>query len=247
MIKSLQEEYGGIGYLRLRELGIFPIEVDKIVGSVGRPQDLDDRFRFKTPRPTQRYLAIKKAIEDGKVLPPIEVYKIRDEYYVLDGHHRVAAAKELHQRYIDAKVIQATPLNPKREDIIFNYRESFRERTGLDIELTEIGGYENLISQVSEYAKENGITFEEASKKWYKEVFLPVCEMIKRENIDRIIPDKTIGDLFIYISTHKWYRSEEAGKDIGFKEAIKSFKRLYRNQEGFRGRLLKRLQIRIFS
>ncbi|MGB9683053.1 MAG: DUF4032 domain-containing protein [bacterium] len=246
MIKSLQEEYGGIGYLRLKELGVFPIEVDKIIGSVGRPQDLDDRFRFKTRRPTQRYLGIKKAMEDGKILPPIEVYRIRDEYYVLDGHHRVAAAKELHQRYIDAKVTQATPLKPKKEDIVFNYRESFRERTGLDIELTEIGGYENLISQINQYVKESGIPFEEASRRWYREIFLPVCEMIKRERIDRLIPDKTIGDLFIYISTHKWYRSEKEGKDIGFPEAVKSFKKLYNVQDDFKGSLLKRLQIRLF-
>lgn len=247
MIRSLQEEYGGIGYLRLRELGIFPIELDKIVGSVGRAKDLDDNFKFKTRKPTYRYLSIKKAIEKGEVLPPIDVYRIRDEYYVLDGHHRVAAAKELGQKFIDAHVIQAYPLKPKREDIIFNYREMFREKTGLDIELTEIGGYENLTSQITQYAKEKEIPFKEAGKKWYKEVFLPVCKTIKREKINRPFLDKTIGDMFLYICTHKWYRSEEEGRDIGFLEAIKSFKKFYSAQDNFKGRILKWLPIRLFS
>lgn len=68
-IKSLQEEYGGLGYLKTRDLGIYPIEVDKIIGSVGRPQDLDADFRFKWKRPTERYLNIKKIMEDGETIP----------------------------------------------------------------------------------------------------------------------------------------------------------------------------------
>lgn len=225
-IKSLQEEYGGLGYLKTRDLGIHPIEVDKITGSVGRAQDLDANFRFKWKRPTERYLNIKKIMEDGGTIPPIEVFKIRDEYYVLDGHHRVAAAKELKQKFIDAHVIQAYPLKPKREDIIYSYREDFREKTGLDIELTEIVGYKNFLSEIEDYARKNKITFEEAVDIWHKD-FLNSCELIKRERLDRLFPDKTLGDLYLYVCTHKWYKSEELGKDVGFKEALKSFKELY--------------------
>jgi len=243
---SLQEEYGGLGYLRLRDLGTFPIDVDKIIGSVGRAQDLDGNFKFRTRRPTDRYLSIKKAIENGEILPSIDVYKIRNGYYVIDGHHRVAAAKELGQKFIDAHVIQAYPLRPKREDIIFNYREAFREKTGLDIELTEIGGYENFTSQITQYAKENAISFKEASKRWYKEIFLPSCQIIERGKITKLFPDKTVGDIFLYVCTHKWYRSEEEGKDIGFVEAIKSFRELYKAQNNSRFRLLKWLPIRLF-
>lgn len=241
-IKSLQEEYGGIGYLKTRDLGVKAIEVDKIVGSVGRPQDLDENFRFKWRRPTERYLNIKNKMEEGEVLPPIDVYKIRDEYYVLDGHHRVAAAKELRQKFIDAHVIQAYPLRPKREDILYSYKESFKEKTGLDIEMTETVGYENFLKEIEDYASKNKVSFEDAVNLWYKN-FLDCCNLIKKEKLDKIFPDKTLGDLYLYVSTHKWYKSEELGRDIGFKEALKSFKELYRPKNtGLR--LLKWLPVR---
>ena len=243
-VKSLQEEYGGLGYLKTRDLGIKPIEVDKITGSVGRAHDLDGSFRFRWKKPTDRYLNIKRMMEEGKALPPIEVYKIRDEYYVLDGHHRVAAAKELGQRFIDAHIIQAYPLKPKREDLLYSYRESFREKTGLDIELTEINGYEDLLSEIEDYAGRKGLTLEEAVNLWYRD-FLSACQLIKREGLNRLFPDKTLGDIYIYISKHKWYKSEELGRDIGIKQAIKSFKELYSDREKPGIRFLRWLPVKI--
>lgn len=244
-VRSLQEEYGGLGYLRIKDIGIHPIEVDKIIGSVGRPQDLDANFRFRWKRPTERYLTIKSKMEKGDILPPIEVYKIRDEYYVLDGHHRVSAAKELRQKFIDAHVFQASPLRPKREDIIYSYRESFRERTGLDIPLTEPSGYDNFLSQIEDYGKKNNVSFKEAIDGWYKE-FLEGCRLIKKERLDRIFKDKTVGDLYLYICTHKWYKSEEQNREISFREALKSFKRLYNERRGTKLSLLRWLPVQLW-
>ena len=45
-------------------------------------------------------------MSDGLPLPAIEVYKLGDCYYVLDGHHRVAAARAASQISIDAEVIE---------------------------------------------------------------------------------------------------------------------------------------------
>jgi len=57
-------------------------------------------------------------MERGIALPPIEVYKARlrrrrgerdtvvTEYYVVDGHHRVAMARKLGQDYLDAHVVE---------------------------------------------------------------------------------------------------------------------------------------------
>jgi hypothetical protein len=45
----------------------------------------------------------------GTVLPPIELYKLGDRYYVVDGHHRVAASLSLGQLEIDAIVTEYTP------------------------------------------------------------------------------------------------------------------------------------------
>jgi hypothetical protein len=45
-------------------------------------------------------------------LPPVELYKLGEIYYVLDGHHRVAAAKSLGQMAMEAIVTEYTPAVP---------------------------------------------------------------------------------------------------------------------------------------
>jgi ParB-like chromosome segregation protein Spo0J len=48
-------------------------------------------------------------MREGKILPPIKLYKIEDEYYVLDGNHRIAAARQLGRSLIEAKVVEVVP------------------------------------------------------------------------------------------------------------------------------------------
>ena len=48
-------------------------------------------------------------------LPPVELYKIGDIYFVRDGNHRVSVARQQGQVYIDAYVTELqvdVPLNP---------------------------------------------------------------------------------------------------------------------------------------
>jgi hypothetical protein len=94
------------------------------VGSVGRAQNLRTDFFYKSGKVTGRFVRIGKAMEQGKVLPPIEVYKAKlprqvgdrqapvTEYYVVDGHHRVAMAKKLGQDYLDAHVVEYKVAKP---------------------------------------------------------------------------------------------------------------------------------------
>ena len=65
------------------------------MGSVGRYHDFDDQFRFKQKGFSERYQWIKNAMRGGLALKPVELFEIKDEYYVLDGNHRIAAAKEM--------------------------------------------------------------------------------------------------------------------------------------------------------
>ncbi len=51
------------------------------------------------------------AMRQDEPLPPIEVWAWRGEYYVLDGHHRVAAARALGSDYISAQVIEVVELS----------------------------------------------------------------------------------------------------------------------------------------
>ncbi len=48
--------------------------------------------------------------ERGTTLPLVELYKLGNAYYVLDGHHRVAAARSLGQVEMDAVVTEYRPV-----------------------------------------------------------------------------------------------------------------------------------------
>ncbi|HZS86333.1 MAG TPA: hypothetical protein VFE42_02445 [Chloroflexota bacterium] len=83
------------------------IAVERVVGSVDaakaaslRPDFLPRRLGAQSPR----YREVEEAMYTGTPLPAIEVYGLDGAYYVLDGHHRVAAARALGQLYLDALV-----------------------------------------------------------------------------------------------------------------------------------------------
>jgi|YelNatPaOPRAMG01_1025707.scaffolds.fasta_scaffold00582_25 hypothetical protein len=232
-LKSFEEKIQEEKFITWRDLGYQTIEVDKIVGSVGRYQDFDEEFRPLNPNVYHRLKEIESAILRGKILPPIEVYKIKDEYYVLDGNHRVAAARRLGQKEIDAHVIEYLPPEDSLENILYRERSDFELLTGLkNIILTEVGQYKKLISQIMEHkyymSERRGkeVSIKEASKNWYRNIYLPIAKIIERERILEAFPGRTVSDLYVYISDHKWLESQKKGYDIGFHKAIEDFKNL---------------------
>ena len=94
-------------YRQLRDAGEQFIPVASIVGSVdGASQVFDRSFRPVSERAHARLGSVLLAMRQGEPLPPIEVYACRGQYYVLDGHHRVAAARALGSDFISAHVIE---------------------------------------------------------------------------------------------------------------------------------------------
>jgi hypothetical protein len=78
------------------------VEVDEIVGSVGRWRDFDRSFLPARASMGERWKRIDRAFQRGEDLPPVELYKIGDAYFVVDGHHRVSVA-----RYHDVPTVEA--------------------------------------------------------------------------------------------------------------------------------------------
>src|SRR5215216_5901232 len=85
--------------LKLRgrsDKGVSMIPVDAIVGSVGRYTDFTRTFLPRHMGDRQRWANVKAATLDpvGPGMPPIDVYKVSDVYFVLDGNHRVSIARQ---------------------------------------------------------------------------------------------------------------------------------------------------------
>jgi hypothetical protein len=86
--------------------GIRPVEVEKIVGSVGRSRDFDGSFLPRKKSMCQRWWRVDRAYHQGVELPAVSLYKIGDEYFVRDGNHRVSVARYHGAAAIDAEVVE---------------------------------------------------------------------------------------------------------------------------------------------
>lgn len=97
-----------------REVGVRSLDTDAIVGTaVGgatqRGADFLPLKPFRSQNWMQRWQRIRNAMNNLALLPPIDVLRYGDEYWVLDGHNRVAAAKYGGQVAIDANVVELVP------------------------------------------------------------------------------------------------------------------------------------------
>ena len=211
-----------------RERGLQTVPLDRIVGSVGRYRDFDSRFRSKHREPSERVERIRAAMREGKPLPPVKLYQIKDEYYVLDGNHRIAVAKSLGHDEILATIVEFIPSLDTLENLRYRERSAFRDRTGLSspIDLTEIGQYDLLLNQISEHQEHlrktagEPISFESAAEDWYRTIYTPLCGIVRKGRLSDSFPERTTADLYAYISHHQWEEGRKRSYGIGVDKMI---------------------------
>jgi DNA-binding Lrp family transcriptional regulator len=238
-IKSFKDQQQKEAAFDHRDRGIRSVPLNRIVGSVGRYKDFDNRFRFKQNLPQERLQWIKEAMRKGRTLGPVKLFEIKDEFYVLDGNHRIAAAKELGHDEILAHIEEFIPSKNTLQNILFRERAEFADRTRLpaEINLTEINQYAYLLEQISEhqqYLQEEGedeVTFESAALDWFKTIYRPLCTIIKRGRLVDSFPERTIDDLFAYITFHQWKEGRKRHYGIGIDKLVP------KNMEEFRKKM----------
>jgi uncharacterized ParB-like nuclease family protein len=92
--------------------GIQTVTLDQIVGSMGRAREFDRAFFPRQTHTRQRWLRLAKANYRSEALPPVDLVKIGDHYFVADGNHRVSVARALGQDQIEAKVVEVVTAVP---------------------------------------------------------------------------------------------------------------------------------------
>jgi len=219
----------------LSSKGIKKIPVKAIVGSVNRYQDFDRNFLPLRDEDMHRWANVKAVMTSpgSAGLPPIRVYKIGDIYFVLDGNHRVSIARQMGIETIEGYVTEINtrvPILPTDtpDDLILKaeYVE-FLEDTQLDkiipdveTKLTFPGQYDTLEEHIHVHRHYMGlenqreITWEEAVGHWFDQVYKPIVEIIRQQNILKEFPDKTDTDLYIWVLDHQTYMQEELGWSI---------------------------------
>jgi hypothetical protein len=80
--------------------------VEKISGSVGRCLDFNRGFLPTCSCTRGRWESVDRASREGRWLPPVELYKLGEHYFVADGHHRVSVARYRGVAAVDAVVTE---------------------------------------------------------------------------------------------------------------------------------------------
>jgi DNA-binding Lrp family transcriptional regulator len=241
-IKSFNDAKAKEDDCKIVEKGIIEVKLDKIIGSVGKYKDFDSRFHFRNQDQSPRFKAIKQAMLDQAVLPPVSLYRIRDEFYVLDGNHRVAAAKSLGRQEIMAKVTELISSKKNLENLLYMEKSAFLETTNLpdEIELTEVGKYRYLETQIKKhqnYLKTESLEdydIKKAARDWYDTIYTPLILIIKRGGLLKYFPNRTIADLYAYVSFTHWRRKSKRKYGIGL------YKNLPGDMESFRELMLEK-------
>ncbi|MBA2442729.1 MAG: hypothetical protein H0V53_10035 [Rubrobacter sp.] len=89
------------------------VEVSKVVGSVGRFRDFSRDFLPARPVSVDKWKRVDRAFHRGVDLPPVELYRIGEDYYVQDGNHRVSVARYQGIEMIEAVVRELSPHPPE--------------------------------------------------------------------------------------------------------------------------------------
>jgi hypothetical protein len=226
-----------------RSLGLQTIPIDKIVGSVGRYNDFTRTFLPRRSVDENRWRRID-ALARGMVgFPPIEVYKVGEVYFVLDGNHRVSVARHLKMETIEAYVRELpTPVaideNVTPEELFLKgeYAEFLRQtrlnvlRPDSNVLLTEPGYYDRICEHIEVHRyfmgleQKRDITDDEAVTSWYDRVYLPMVEVIRKYDLLREFPNRTEADLYVWLINHQaamhdnyggeWLSPEETARDF---------------------------------
>ncbi len=215
--------------------GIQMIPVDAIIGSVGRYTDFTRTFLPRRVEDRQRWANVKAISLDpiSMGLPPIEVYKVSEVYFVIDGNHRVSVARQEKWKTIEAHVIEIQTDIPLTRDvqpdelIIKAEYADFFEQTGLsklpefmDLRITIPGGYQKLLDEICvcrcqiQEEDQKECSLQDSAASWHGEIYLPFAEAVRERGMMRWFPNRTVTDLYVWMSEHRSELEKELGWSI---------------------------------
>jgi hypothetical protein len=222
----------------VRYLELQDVRVDLIAGSVGRYSDFTRAFFPRKDHLQQRWQRIDELVASGHALPPIELYKVGQVYFVRDGNHRVSVARQRGLTTLRAKVWEYetdVPLGPDHDvdDLLCRTAHAaFVERTQIDtlcpdvqIRLTQPDGYEHLLGEIEAYQRilsgidGREIPFDEAVTLWCEIRYVPIIEIIRHRYVLEEFPGRTETDLYLWLLRNQADLESRYERDVLMAEA----------------------------
>lgn len=206
------------------------VPLGAIVGSVGRYHDFNRLFLPLKDSDQERWVRVKAAMTGLEGVPPVELYRIGETYFVKDGNHRVSVARQLGAKTIDAYVREVqTPVSLSPSDtpddlIIKAEYAEFLETTQLhrlrpeaDLSVTVPGQYQVLLEHIRVHQyfmgleEQREVGFEEAAAHWYDAVYLPVVRLLRERGLLQDFPERTPTDLYLWLAEYRAQLERDLG------------------------------------
>jgi hypothetical protein len=228
--------------------GIQVVPVAQIVGSVDRFQDFDRAFLPRQRHTAGRWKNIDRAYYQDVRLPPIQLYKVGDVYFVKDGNHRVSVARERGVEFIDAEVFEGhirvplyASMSPEELLLQVEYAEFLRNtdldrlRPDHDIRPTALGRYDEIWDQIllhREWLTEHRgqeASIQEAVASWYDDIYLPIVRVLRQQGIVRRFADRSEADIYLWVTRHQDELEHRYGHEVDPAESASDYAQAVKN------------------
>lgn len=223
---------------RVVDRGTHDVPLDRIVGTFGRRGEFNRAFLPRSESLRERWEDVKDLAEGAAGFPPVELYKVGEAYFVVDGHHRISVARSLGAPAIEAHVLEfLTPVplgaDASPEDVLQKEGlADFLETTGLvpsspdEFRVTHPGDYAEMLEHVAVHRYFLGldlardVSWEEAVGSWYETLFAPMTETIRTSGILGDFPGRTEADLYLFTARHLHDLRKRWGDDVKPERAV---------------------------
>lgn len=214
------EVIAALGRVGERDLGIIPVPIETIVGTVDRRKEFDREFRPTSSRARARFERIAEASRRGVSMPPIDLYRVGGLHFVRDGHHRVAVARAQGRDTIDAHVVEVITRVAADDSITLadlplkSHERLFHERVPLppdaraQIRLTDPVQYGSLAEGVEAWGyrliqhDERYYDRPQTALRWFHEEYVPVVRLLREA--DLIGRRETETDAYLRLSGERY-------------------------------------------
>jgi hypothetical protein len=230
-ILPFDEVVSALGRVQERDAGLRVVPLDAIVGTVDRLQGFDRHFRPTTPQVRKRWESVAAAMRRGVAMPPVDLYRVGDVYFVKDGHHRVSVSRALGYHEIDAHVTDVVTRVGAGRDLLRadlplkSHERVFFERVPLPAEArdrvrpSDPWDYAKLAEGIEawgwRYTQAHGKLIDRAqlARAWYEEEYVPVVTMLRDAGM---LGQGTEADAYMRVGSerYKLLRTHEWSEDV---------------------------------
>jgi hypothetical protein len=227
VILPYEEVVKALGFVSERSVGLQVVQLDAIVGTVDRGRDFDRRFRPTSGRVRSRWEQIAAAARRGDALPPVDLLRIGEIYFVRDGHHRVSVSRALGRTDIDAYVtevitrvgvdrtITLEDLPLKSHERLFFERVPLPEQARSEIRLSDPEEFSELAEAVEAWgfraSQDRHVPLDrhQTALLWLETEYRPVVAMLHEARLIRKLTEteaymRISAERYRLLRTHRW-------------------------------------------